>query len=111
MESNGWILDVHQSLNTYTNQCGGDTWFGWSYPQDGSAKYVFTGWGEVIVNYGNCYGGVVKVFHNTKQISSAQEHVKEVLVRFRFSDGDVLKFTEYKAIIKLNSIQIKCTGK
>ena len=117
METNGWVFDIGHSMNIQTSgfheACGGDTWYGWSHPGDGSVRIVLIGSGEVTLNFGNCYSnGVVNVFQNDNLISSASANVKNVLASFPFSNGDVLKVTEENtAIIKLNSIDVKCIGK
>ena len=94
METKGWVFDVDYSMNIqYHAQCGGDTWYGWSYPGVGSVKIELIGSGQVTLNYGNCHKGDVNVLLNDKVISSAKANVKNVLVSFNFSNGDVLKLT------------------
>lgn len=117
METNGWVFDVEYSMNIqnsqFHEQCGGDKWYGWSHPGVGSVTMVLVGSGEVTLSYGNCFNqGIVSVLLNDKLISSANANVKTVLASFTFSNGDVLKLTEEPtAIIKLNSIEVKCISK
>ena len=117
MESNGWVFNVGSSMNLqnkdYHDQCGGETWYGWTTNTPvGSAHTVLTGSGQAVVNFGNCYNsGVVTLFLNDEVISSAEGDVKNKVVKFPFSSGGVLKITEHLAIMKLNSLEIKCPGK
>ena len=117
METNGWVFDINNSMNEknsdYHGQCGGNTWYGWSHPGVGSVKIILVGSGEVTLNYGNCNKkGVVNVLLNDKLVTSANANVKSNLASFLFSNGDVLKVTEEgTAIIKLNSMDLKCIGK
>ena len=117
MESNGWIFNIAsngftQPSNLYHRECGGNTWYGWSGSDVGSVKIVLIGSGLINLDYENCYhSGVVRVYLNAVLISSALANDKNNSASFRYTNGDVLKLTEEGAIIKLNSIEIKCMGK
>ena len=116
METKGWVFDIDYSMNIqdpqFHGKCGGDTWYGWSYPGVGSVKIELAGSGQVTLNYGNCHKGDVNVLLNDKVISSAKANVKNVRVSFNFSTGDVLKLTEENdGLIKMNAIEVDCIGK
>ena len=128
MEKFGWKFDVTVSMtgsdNTnydYRKQCDNtgywsDTWYGGRDrnvgPPVGSVSAVFDGSGTATLFYGNCYdNGLVKVYLNTDLLSTAAAHVSKKKVMFNFVNGDVLILTEEKAIIKLNEIDVQCTGK
>ena len=117
MESNGWFFDLDNSMDlqegTYHDDCGGDTWYGWTAGNTvGSIRTVLEGFGIAVVKYGNCFNkGQVKLYLNDDLVSSANANVRNKIAKFLFSDGDVLKINENAGIIKLNFFEIKCTGK
>jgi len=122
MESKGWEFDVDVSMRDDEKpNCGDETWYGWTGSEavgsivlDGSGpiQTVLDGTGMVTMNYGNCYSqGLVNVYLNGNLISSAIANVKNKIVKFSFSNGDVLNITEEFGIIKLNYFEIACTGK
>ena len=112
MESNGWKFDIqYHNYSQYLDSCGGDTWYGFSYPGTGSVSITLMGYGRVTLNFGNCAeGGVVKVFLNDNQQKLATPGDTNNNVNFPFSDGNVLKIVGLVAIIKLNFMEIKCIG-
>ena len=114
MESKGWEFNVDVSMKeAEIPNCGGETWFGWTgFEPVGSIKMVLEGYGLATMNFGNCYTqGVVNVYLNGDLLSSASANVKNKIVKFSFSNGDVLNITEEYGIIKLNYFEIMCPGK
>ena len=114
MQSNGWkIYTSHSSDAQYIEQCGSDTWFGYSYGYAiGSAKATFVGQGEATLTFGNCYhSGQVLVYLNDKKIAHANALVLGKEVTFNYSRRDDLMIKEVNtAIIKLNSLRIRSNG-
>ena len=115
MESNGWVFDVSDSMGEqYLEACGEATWYGWARAESvGSIEIVLEGHGMATLNFGNCFGkpGEVKVLLNDDLVGSANEDVKNHILEFPFSNGDKLKISEEHGIIKINSFEIKCSGK
>ena len=113
MEKGGWVFNVDSSKNRYwEGRCGKDTWYGLtSGAANGYVQATFDGSGKGTLNYGNCYEyGWVRVYLNNVMISQANANIKNKMVDFQFSKGDVLKIAE-AGIIKLNSLKIDCRGK
>ena len=114
MQANGW--KIHTSFSSdpkYMEQCGNDTWFGYSYLDDiGYVKATFVGQGEATLTFGNCYhSGQVLVYLNDKKISHANALVLQKEVTFNYSKRDDLMIKEVNtAIIKLNSLRIRSNG-
>ena len=69
--------------------------------------------GIATLNFGNCFEkpGEVKVLLNDDLIGSANENVMSNILEFSVSGGDKLKISEEYGIIKMNSLEIKCSGK
>ena len=117
MEHKGWSFTIKaHKLDKYKGKCGmGNTWYGHSYPDDGDMSKItatFTGSGIATLDYGNCYGGgMVEVYLNDKRIDFANRNTPSKQIQFHYSPNTVLKLSETKAIIKLNSLGLTCTGK
>ena len=118
MENNGWSFDInsHES-STYIDTCGAhNTWYGYTYPGDGTITATFTGSGTATLDYGNCFtdtnhNGKVNVHLNGNLIDVANTNTASKQIKFDFSPKDVLLLSETVGIIKLNSLKLSCKGK
>ena len=126
MKSNGWIIEnlgkIRETrvLNPEQN-CGRNTFYGWKTPGStgpGSVKAVFLHKGFATLDYGNCHpAGAVDVLLQDKsnmtarKISTAKGFEKSVKVRFEVYPGTALIITTTLAILKLNSLDVACSGK
>ena len=114
MKNNGWyFVGIGVSKRGHDNRCKTDTWYGYTDPGDGSLQILLKGSGHAFLNFGNCHThttGKVKVFLNEEELEVARFGETKA-VSFPFSNGYILKITETNAIIKLNSLELKCPGK
>jgi hypothetical protein len=113
MELIGWKFDINFHNNWRKLECVGDTWYGFLYPGGGSINITLNGSGHVSLNFGNCGiipNGVVKLFLNDDLKKLVTSRSPNNNVNIPFSDGNVLKIEECHAIIKLNFMEIKCSG-
>merc|ERR1719186_1953372 len=120
MRSNGWKTDFTNpdaNENGVGDQCvvNGQKapWFGWSSSSKvGTLSATFTGHGEAIVDFGNCWNsGKVKLYKDDTLIGSASVGTKSKIAKFRFSPGTVLKLKDEDgySIVMLNSITVNCS--
>ena len=119
MEQNGWrFKDIGQTFTrsvTRDDTCGSDTWYGWRNPntnKPGSVSVTFVESGKGTLTYGNCWGqDTVDVYFNGEQISTANVHELEQTASFEFKEKSSLMIkTKGKGILKINSLEISCSG-
>ena len=114
MEGNGWKFDIsHHKPSGTKDRCGSDTWYGYKSPGNGWAGANFTGFGNAILTFGNCFNsGKVQVFLNGVLRAAAERNVIEKRLHFNFHPKDFLLISEFEtAIIKINLLSITCPGK
>ena len=121
MKNGGWIDNGIVSPIDYAYGCGGyETFWGFhntntqTYnPDIGYVKASFKGSGTGTLDFGNCYEkGKTIVYLNNQSIAEAEPLQTSEVIRFNYKKGDVLKITEERAIIKINSFKLDgCEGK
>ena len=121
MENNGWeftkvTFDMTTHAHIYDSRCGPETFYGGGHGSTvGKVSTTLTGSGTAVLSYGNCYddiSGEVKVRLNGDVIDMAPNNTPKKEVRFEFESGDVLMIEEVNyAILKLNSLNLSCSGK
>ena len=108
MKNGGWIDNGIVFPIDYAFSCGGyETFWGFQYPDIGYVKASFKGSGTGTLDFGNCYDkGETRVYLNNQSIAEADPLHTSEIIRFSYKKGDVLKITEERAIIKLNSFKL-----
>ena len=119
MEDNGWrFKHIGQTVSragVRDQNCGSDTWYGWkNYDANeaGSVSVTFVESGSGTLTYGNCWGqDMVDVYIDGEKISSAKVHELQQKASFDFKEKTTLEIrTEGKGIMKINSLEISCSG-
>ena len=120
MEANRWRFKNIGQIATRTgvrdDTCGSKTWYGWKNSdtkEAGSVSVTFVESGSGTLTYGNCWGqDTVDVYFKGEKISSANVHQLEQKTSFDFNEKTTLEIrTEGKGILKINSLEITCSGK
>ena len=119
MANNGWSFDIDSDEpQKYKEACGShNTWYGFSANGIGKVTATFAGKGTATLDYGNCLteddlDGNVNVKLNNQKIDVAPKDTTSKQITFDFNPKDVLLLDEStNAIIKLNSLRLKCRGK
>ena len=110
MENNGWIfITSHSDMVWMRDLCGEGLWFGFHYSTDASVSTTFKGSGTATLSFGKCLTSPfykVWVVINGEIKSEAKGNEKEI--SFSFNRGDNLIIKDHDAIIKINSLDIKC---
>ena len=110
----GWIFDSLTNGPWNSNACSGASWHGWnggsSGIEEGSISTTLNGSGKAILDFGNCHSvGTVVAYKNGVEIATIGASATDK-IEFEFSDGDVIKMTEFSGIIQFNDLEIvKCT--
>ena len=119
MKDGGWIVNVNKyiyNMGRYAKKgyCGNETFWGYKHGAAiGYVKATFKGSGTGTLDFGNCYTkGKTRVYLNNRRIAEAGHCIgtcigqKSEVVSFNYKKGDVLKITEERAIIKINSFNL-----
>ena len=121
MIDNGWYFDfTHDGTNpsgkyvSVGQNCIGAKWYGWSADsQVGALTAMLQGWGEVTLEYGNCWNqGSVNVYLDGALESTATAGIKDKTVTFAFTSGSILsiKDEDGNSVVMLKAITFSCTG-
>ena len=118
MENNGWTFssDIRSegisADKAILDACGSETWYGWGGSGNGKVSATFVGSGTATLDYGNCWiHGTVNVYLNGVILATSQKKSPSQITTFTFSPSDVLSVEESgHAVIKLNSLMVKCRG-
>ena len=112
MEAGGWkFLNINYDMpSNYLSACGDKTWYGFKYPRIGNIGANFTGTGTAILDYGNCHtNGQTNVELNGRLVDTVEKNTPSKQIIFDFAPGDSIQLNELnEAIIKLNSLTLKC---
>ena len=120
MEENGWrFKNIGQTVSRAgerDDHCGSETWYGWKNKgtnEAGSVSVTFAESGEGTLTYGNCWGlDTIDVYFDGEKISSANVHELEKKASFELKEKTTLEIrTEGKGILKINSLELSCSGK
>ena len=119
MEENGWrFKHIGQTVSragVRDDKCGSGSWYGWkNYDANeaGSLSVTFVESGSGTLTFGNCWGqDTVDVYFDGEKISSAKVNELEQKASFEFKEKNTLELrTEGKGIMKINSLEISCSG-
>ena len=120
MESNGWTFgDISPDDLVGQDQCQSYaapvTSVGYCIgPCYQGVTSSFRESGKAVLGYGNCGDdeqGIVEVLLNGNQIAEALYDQEFERVTFAFHKGDNLEIKHNRAMIKLNYLRLRCTGR